>query len=57
MSQDEFGQGQCIFESLYYGLSGVFSWTVCGPGADRPTIVGGQSAHVIKIGQWSGISY
>ena len=47
MSEIEFGQGQCVFESLYYGLSMVFSRTVCGPGADRPAMVGGQSAHVV----------
>jgi hypothetical protein len=35
----------------------VFSWTVCGSGADRPAMVGGQSAHVVQIGQCSGISY
>jgi hypothetical protein len=57
MNQDEFGQGRCIFESLYYGLSGVFSRTVYGPSVDRPTIVGGQSARVIQIGQCSSISY
>jgi hypothetical protein len=57
MSQDEFGQGHCVFESLYYGLSGVFSRTVCGPGADRPTVVGEQSTRVVQIGQCSGISY
>jgi hypothetical protein len=32
MSQNEFGQGQCIFESLYYRLFGVFNRIVCGPG-------------------------
>jgi hypothetical protein len=41
MSQDEFGQGWYIFESLYYGLSGFFSRTVYGPSVDRPAIVGG----------------
>jgi hypothetical protein len=47
MSQIEFGQGQCVFESLHYGLSGGFSGMVCGPSADRPSIVGGQSAWVV----------
>jgi hypothetical protein len=32
----KFGQGQCVFETLYYGPSGVFSRTVSGPCADRP---------------------
>jgi hypothetical protein len=57
MSQIEFGQGQCVFESLHYGLSGVFSRTVCGPNTDRPNMVGGQSARVVLIGQCSGIPY
>jgi hypothetical protein len=36
-SQIEFGQGQCVFESLHYGLFGVFSRRVSGPCADvRP---------------------
>jgi hypothetical protein len=47
MRQTEFRQGQCVFESLNYELSGVFSQTVCGPGADRPAMVGGQSARVV----------
>jgi hypothetical protein len=49
MSQNEFGQGRCVFESLYYGLSGVFTRTLCGPSVDRPTMVGGQSARVVQI--------
>jgi hypothetical protein len=57
MSQIEFGQGQCVFESLHYGLSRVFSRTVCGPSADRLTMVGGHSAWVVLIGQCSGIPY
>jgi hypothetical protein len=47
MSQIEFRQGQCVFESLHYGLFGVFSRAVCGPGADRPTMLGRQSARVV----------
>jgi hypothetical protein len=47
MSQNKFGHGQCVFESLYYRLSRVFSRTVCGPGADRSTMVGGQSTRVV----------
>jgi hypothetical protein len=47
MSQIEFGQGQCVFESLHYRLSKVFSRIVCGPGVDRPTMVGGESARVV----------
>jgi hypothetical protein len=57
MSQNEFEQGRCVFESLYYRLSRIFSQTVCGPWADRPTMVGEQSSRVVQIGQCSGISY
>jgi hypothetical protein len=57
MSQNEFGPGWCVFESLYYGMSRVFSRTVCGLGADRSTMVGGQSARVVQISQCSSIPY
>jgi hypothetical protein len=57
MSQIGFGLGQCVFESLQYGLSGVFSWTVCGSSADRPDMVGRQSAQVVLIGQYYDIPY
>jgi hypothetical protein len=57
MSQNEIGQGRCVFESLYYGLPGVFTETICGPGVDRPAIGRGPSACVVQFGQCSGISY
>jgi hypothetical protein len=47
ISQIEFQQGQCVFESLHYGPSGVFSRTVSGPCADRPAMNGVQSAQVV----------
>jgi hypothetical protein len=49
--------GQCVFESLHYELSRVFRRMVCGPSVDHPTMVGGQSAWVVLIGQYSGIPY
>jgi hypothetical protein len=47
----EFGQGRCVFETLYYGPSGVFSRMVSGPCADRPAMNGGQSARIILTDQ------
>jgi hypothetical protein len=35
----EFGQGRCVFGTLYYGLFGIFIWTVSGPCADRLLIL------------------
>jgi hypothetical protein len=56
MCQNGFGQGRCVFKSLYYALSGGFARTVCSPGVDSPTMVGGQSARVVQYSQCSGIS-
>jgi hypothetical protein len=56
MCQNGIGQGQCVFMSLYYELSGVFVRTVRGLGANSPTMVDRQSAHVVQYGQCSGIS-
>jgi hypothetical protein len=49
--------GTMCFESLHYRLSRVFSRMIGGPSADRPAMVGGQSARVVLIGQCSGIPY
>jgi hypothetical protein len=51
----EFGQGHCFFESLHYGPSGVFSWTISGLCADHPTMNGGQSARIVLTDQCSDI--
>jgi hypothetical protein len=48
-----------VFESLYYGPSGVFSQTVSGPCADRPAMIGGPSARITETDQalgYSGVS-
>jgi hypothetical protein len=42
----EFGQGRCVFETLYYGPSWVFSRTVSGPCADCSGMIGGLSARI-----------
>jgi hypothetical protein len=47
----EFGHGWCVFETLYYGPSGVFSRTVSGPCADRPTMIGVPSARITETVQ------
>jgi hypothetical protein len=54
---NEIGQGQCVFMSFYYRLSGVFARTVSGLGADSSTIIGGQFTRVVQYGQCCGISY
>jgi hypothetical protein len=51
----EFGQGQCVFETLYYRPSGIFSRTVSGPCADRPAMNVGHSARVTLTDQRSVI--
>jgi hypothetical protein len=56
MCQNGFGQGRCVFMSLYYRLSRAFARVVRGPGADSPVMVGGQSDRVIQYGQCYGIS-
>jgi hypothetical protein len=50
MCQNGIGKGQCVFMSLYYGLSRVFARIVSGPGADSPAMVGRQSARVVQYG-------
>jgi hypothetical protein len=47
----KFRQGRCVFESLYYGPSGVFSRMVSGPCADRSAMIGGPSARITKTDQ------
>jgi hypothetical protein len=57
MCQNGFGQGRCVFMSLYYGLSGAFARTAHGPRADSSAMVGRQSARVVQYSQCSGFSY
>jgi hypothetical protein len=47
----EFGQVQCVFETLYYEPSGVFSRMVSGPCVDCPAMNGGQSARITETDQ------
>jgi hypothetical protein len=56
MCQNGFEQGQCVFKSLYYVLSGAFAWTLHGPGMDSPAMVDAQSARVVQYDQCTVIS-